>query len=176
MSSVRFDKLEDLFGAYPNARADIAFEAGDRNCLDFFRVLIEGRHWAAAISFCAYFLPRREAVWWGLQTLRRLEGDTGEASAATLEIVTNWVRDPDDRRRRACLERAAACDPRAPATWLAFAAGWSGGNAAAPANAHQTARAVRAALLIASSHLGKAEFASAIAPCLARGLEMATPA
>jgi hypothetical protein len=38
------------------------------------------------------------------------------------------VRTPEDENRRAALGIASGADRRKPATWLAFAAGWSGGS------------------------------------------------
>ena len=39
-----------------------------------------------------------------------------------------WVRTPEDDNRRAALSAANDSDRRKPTTWLAFAAGWSGGS------------------------------------------------
>jgi hypothetical protein len=42
------------------------------------------------------------------------------------------VRAPEDDNRRAALTAFNACNQRAATTWLAFAAGWSGGSVTPP--------------------------------------------
>ena len=79
-----------------------------------------------AVLFISHLLPRREAVWWAAQCVRALLGE-GAADEA-LRAAEIWVRTPEDDNRRAALSAANDSDRRKPTTWLAFAAGWSGGS------------------------------------------------
>ena len=73
-----------------------------------------------------------------------------------LGFAEDWVEEPEEPRRRKALASGTMGDTRSPATWVALAAGWSGGNVVpdemgyAPADPEQTAKAVRVALFIAS--------------------------
>ena len=66
-----------------------------------------------------------------------------------------------------------------PATWMALAAGWSGGSIVAPdlgpvpAPPHQTARAVRAGLMIAMAQIPSENTAMLVKPCIKNCIELA---
>jgi hypothetical protein len=83
-----------------------------------------------AILFLSHLLPRREAVWWALQCVRALLGEA--AADEALRAAEIWVRAPEDENRQAALRIANDSDRRKPTTWLAFAAGWSGGSMVPP--------------------------------------------
>jgi len=75
------------------------------------------------------------------------------ARDAALDAAEKWVSEPGEPQRLAALEVGGAASKRAATTWLALAAGWSGGNIAghgvARAKPHLTAKAVRAAIILA---------------------------
>ena len=102
-----------------------------------------------AIAYFAYLLPRREAVWWGIQCVRALKGTA--APDVALQAADRWVRIPEEDTRVAALSVAGSASRRASTTWLALAAAWSGGEIAPNARAkpHLTAKAVRAAIVLA---------------------------
>ena len=66
-----------------------------------------------------------------------------------LGFAEAWVEEPEEPRRRKALASGNVGDTRSPATWVALAAGWSGGSIVpddmgyAPADPEQTAKAVR---------------------------------
>ena len=123
---VRFTLAEQVLEAFPNAADSIALAPGGLKPLDFLRRLIaQGRRFDA-VTFAAFVLPRREAVWWGCQCVRAVSGVADEALAA----AEAWVRNPDDASRYAALALADKVRRRTPTHWLAFAAGHSGGNIA----------------------------------------------
>jgi hypothetical protein len=71
-------------------------------------------------------------------------------------------------------------DARSPATWVALAAGWSGGSVVpddmgyAPADPEQTAKAVRVALFIALSRLEDDAKHRVMTSCLQDGIQFAS--
>jgi len=80
-----------------------------------------------AVTFCAYLLPRREAVWWACRCARTPLNKIAEDRAAGLLAAEAWVEEPDDERRQVALDIGTRghCDD--PLTWVALAAGWTGG-------------------------------------------------
>jgi hypothetical protein len=52
----------------------------------------------------------------------------GSDADEALRAAETWVRTPEDDKRWAALQIANDSDRRKPTTWLAFAAGWSGGS------------------------------------------------
>jgi hypothetical protein len=162
MSGLRFITVRDLFAAFPTARSEIAAKPTDQECRAFVTALVADRAWRDAVGFCAYLLPRREAVFWACLCVRRLAKDgifTGEPILRTAEA---WCVEPDERTRRAALDAARSGHREWAATWAAFAAAWSGGTwrrgggpiACTPS---QTAQGVRAAALVALCGVRAAE-------------------
>jgi hypothetical protein len=91
-----------------------------------------------------------------------------------------WVEEPEEPRRRKALASGAMGDARSPATWVALAAGWSGGSVVpddmgyAPADPEQTAKAVRVALFIALSRLEDDAKHRVMTSCLQDGIQFAS--
>jgi hypothetical protein len=129
-----------------------------------------------AVAFGAFLLPRREAVWWGCQCLRALNGSGEDLALVTAE---RWVRDPDEATRRAALELWRTGDRRQPGVWIAMAAGHSGGNLApegAPPKApapYATAIGVKTAVILAIAFAPSALQPGAIAACTEAWLRFA---
>lgn len=125
-SRVRFDSARDVFEAFANLKYAVAPTADETAPVDYARALMASSSPTDAIVFLAHLLPRREAVWWAAQCVRAMLGARVEDDG--LRAAEAWVRAPEDDSRRAALAIANAGDQRVPTTWLAFAAGWSGGS------------------------------------------------
>ncbi|HXW72968.1 MAG TPA: hypothetical protein VEK34_16355 [Methylocella sp.] len=179
MALPRFPTVRDLYDAFPTAADDVGIPASDEGCMAFLRSLTTNAAWNSAISLCAYILPRRQAVWWGSQSLRSVRRQFSQAEAATLDAAEDWVREPDETHRRAALELGSRADAGLPATWMALAAGWSGGSVVPPEYGYvrpppeQTARAVRAGLFIAIAGIPQDEVPDVIKPCIEYGATLA---
>lgn len=157
MALNRFATARDVFDAFPTAADDIEAAPADVLPLAFLDDLAKSRTPEDAISFCAYLLPRLEAVWWGCSCVRGMADEAGRAEIEqdpAYRVAEAWVRDPRETRRLEAM-RAGLAGSRADAcAWLALGAGWSGGDMAdnpqAPVLAppYLTAKAIRAAVLI----------------------------
>ncbi len=177
---IRFTTAAQVFEAFPAARADIEATPTQDAPLAFLRSLAASATPEDAIAFCAYVLPRREAVWWACQCVRGLIPARSEAEEAGLAAAEAWVREPEEERRVQALRLGMGADRGLPTTWLALAAAWSGGSmtppedgVAVPAPPHLTAQAARAAVLIALARIGARERAASLATCLDGGLKLA---
>lgn len=179
MSQVRFNSVQDLFEAYPTAIKDVGeVEVGMRS-LDFLRSLIDRRDWQHAISFCAYLLPRRAAVAWGCRSVRRMVERFDASEERAIGFAEAWAEEPGEATRGKALAIGNINDHNAPTTWLALAAGWSGGSVVPPefdpieAKPEQTARAVRVALFVALSRLTGDGKHRIMTTCLEDGIHFA---
>ena len=154
---LRFQTVADLFGAFPTAEIDVGREPSTQGSLEFVRALAAERDFRSALSYLSYLLGRREAVWWACGCIRQL-GEPGPDEQSPSRPRRPGCDHPTTRRVRA-LEEGTRCRSRFPATWLALAAGWSGGNlpsggvARIPPPPQMTAQAVRTALLIGTSRV-----------------------
>jgi hypothetical protein len=159
-SRIRFTMARQLFEAFPIAASDIKTPPLRAEApLIFAKRLLSARP-PEAVAFCAYLLPRREAVWWGVSCVRALQR---RAPDVALQAAEAWVRDPDETTRLAALRIGAFANKRSSTTWLANAAAWSGGNinpggpVPIPARPHLTAKAVNAALILAIAQRAASE-------------------
>jgi hypothetical protein len=129
-SRIRFSTARGVFDAFPDLSYVAARPADDIDPLAHARALSASPRPSDTVLFISHLLPRREAVWWAIQCVRALIGE-GAADEA-FRAAELWVRTPEDNNRQAALSAANASDRRKPTTWLAFAAGWSGGSLLPP--------------------------------------------
>jgi len=180
MALIRFATVRDLFEAFPTAQQDVDAEPSDAPPLDYLRTLADSGELNKAVAFCAYLLPRREAVGWGCWSVRRLAEKLPAEEEPGVRAAEDWVEVPEEDRRVAALELGSRSNYQWPSTWLALAAGWSGGNIAlgiegafAPPPPQQTARAVRGALAAAVARLAPAERMDRLRTCVEAGMRIA---
>jgi hypothetical protein len=157
MSRVRFATAQALFETFPDLHQRIDAKPTDQRPIEFLRGVVTSGKLNDAVAFCAYLLPRREAVWWACGCTRSFLGDIPRDRAAGLVAAEAWVYEPDEDHRRAVLEIGMAGEGNNPSTWIALAAGWSSGSlftyAPAPVQPYMTARCTRNAVLLAAMSL-----------------------
>jgi hypothetical protein len=178
MSRVRFATAQALFDAFPEVLQKISVAPTDQPPIDFLRTLLSAGKLPDAVVFCAYLLPRREAVWWGCGSARALAVDIAQDRAAGLLAAESWAYQPDDQHRQEALEIGNNGDQNDPITWLALAAGWAGGfqalgNQQMPTPPFMTARAVRIAILLSAAKVGGAERMARLRSCIDEGIRLA---
>jgi len=169
---LRFATARQVFDAFPAARDDIESEPADVEPLTFLQSLLNGPTPEDGIGFCAYLLPRREAVWWACQCIRTMENPVCEADENLLNIAESWVKEPEETNREAALGAGSNANVRNSATWAVLAAAWSGGSMvpgreqAVPPPAHLTAQAVRAAVLTSLARVAIKERRQYLGGCI----------
>src|SRR6266567_2247064 len=164
MARLRFETVRDVFEAFPIAEHELNIEPNDEPSLRFLETLVSSGEFDKAVGFCAFLLPRREAVWWGCRAVRMLVPNLSAEEAKAIRVAEDWVHEPEEDRRAAALETGRIGSSKLPSTYLALAAGWSGrsmslgdGGETIPVAPHQTARVVRAAVLVAACRVSVAE-------------------
>lgn len=176
-SRVRFALARDVFEAFPLLSRFVPAPADDVEPLEYARRLQAGKQPLQAVALLAHTLPRREAVWWGRCCVTALTGAAGEDDCA--RAAEAWVRAPEEPTRRAALELGLASSNKRPTTWLALAAGRSGGSLSAPdkepvAPAPEAcAQAVGAAITLAIVAKDPREIHGWIEACVAGGVAFA---
>jgi Family of unknown function (DUF6931) len=161
MSRVRFATTQALFDAFPDLYQRVEAKPTDAGPIIFLKSLVSAGKLDDAVAFCAYLLPRREAVWWACGCTRALVGDIPRDRATGLLAA----------------EVGMAGDGNNPSTWLALGAGWSSGSlftlVPAPVPPYMTARCTRIAVLLSAISL-KADVRSArLKACIAEGIKLA---
>ncbi|WP_332684117.1 DUF6931 family protein [Bosea sp. (in: a-proteobacteria)] len=169
MSRLRFSTAREVFEAFPDLREFVRTPPTTEPPLTFLARLAGGAEPKEAVGFCAFILPRREAVWWAAQTVQRIR-PPGAAPDPGLQAAEAWVRDPSDGLRWAALAAADAGDSEEPGTWIARAAGYSGGSMLAthpvPCPPDLTAKIVRLAVLVALGRVPERDRDAALRNCV----------
>jgi hypothetical protein len=95
----------------------------DHTPRQYLAVLDQAGHLPDATRFLAFALPRREAVWWATQCVRRVPALTAdEKAAAALTATEKWAADPTDENRRTAFAAAEVAGFDKPASCAALAA------------------------------------------------------
>lgn len=95
--------------------------------------LAAGRRLREAAGALAQLLPRRDAISWGLESVRLVTAAGSQPKAGpAFEAVEQWLDDDSDERRRAALPAAEQTGIGTPAGCLALAVFFSGGSIAPP--------------------------------------------
>jgi hypothetical protein len=179
MSNVRFATARALYETFPKSVTKLAIEPTDDPPIVFLKNLSTQEKFEDGVTFCAYLLPRREAVWWACQSARTFLGHVDQSRAATLLAAETWVREPNNDHRQAALELGTQADNSDPLTWLALSAGWSGGMLSTnskmpvPMPHYMTARAARIAILLSARLIKLPERTSRMRACIADGIKLA---
>ncbi len=92
------------------------------------QTLVDAGQVQDALKLLARLLPKRYAVAWLCQCARDQALDPEDRAGASL--AESWVREPNESNRRAALEFANAGGYKSAGSWVAAAAGWSGGSLA----------------------------------------------
>jgi hypothetical protein len=179
MSRVRFATARALYETFPEVAKRVGVEPTDQNPIEFAKALVAQGKAAEAATFCAYLLPRREAVWWACGCVRSLLGEIPQSRATGLLVAEAWVYEPDDEHRLAALEAGTKGDSNDPLTWCALGAGWAGGllisnpKKQVPMPQYMTARAARIAIIVGSLSVRRDRRPERLAACVAEGLKLA---
>jgi hypothetical protein len=182
MRPLRFETVRDVCEAFPIAEHELGIVPDDTPPLQFLDSVVEQGELDKAVGLCAYLLPRREAVWWGCRAVKAIIPHRTRDEDQAIAVAERWVLEPEEDLRTAALQFGMKASPRLPATWLALAAGWSGGTrfvdagTVVPTQPHQTAQAVRTAVLIASCRRPMSEKPEVLRRCVADGIGIATNA
>ena len=147
--------------------------AVDAQPLEFLTKLVASASPEDAITFCAYMLDKRQAVWWGARCLRHMGLPRGHGEETALLLAEAWVRDPEEHRRIAALKLGLEGDHRLASVWLCLAAGCSGGSfrigemQGPPVPPYGTGTSARTAVLCALAEVPIRERQSTIGACVA---------
>jgi hypothetical protein len=179
MSRVRFATASALVETFPKSVTKIAAAPTEEQPIVFLEKLSQQHQFEDAVTFCAYLLPRREAVWWACGCARALLGDIAASRAGPVIAAEEWVNIPDDEHRRAALERGTQSDKNDPLSWLALGAGWSGGallehpQLSVPMPPYMTPIAARIAVLLSARTVKPDQYIARMRACIIDGIGLA---
>ncbi|WP_171883327.1 hypothetical protein [Mesorhizobium sp. NZP2234] len=178
-NGLRFKTARDLFMACPAIARDMGTPPTEQDSIAFCRDLLAGRVPEEAITFCAYLLPERAAVWWAHECLSHLTDLFDGTDQELLAHVRDWVGEPDNPRHRAAVGTAAAAPPTTPVGWIALAAGWRDSGSAmattemAALQPFPAAHAVNAGILAGLARVALTDRFAVLSAFVDMGIQMA---
>lgn len=131
-SGLHYSYARDLFAEMPEAGEDMRARPDNQTPLAYIAELRDSKTPEEAITFTAYVLPRRKAVWWGHQCLSNVDHLLSEQDKVMLQLAEAWVRESEEELRYRAMDAGMAARDKSPGVWIALAAGWSGGSLSRP--------------------------------------------
>lgn len=175
-----FERAKDLFEAFPSLADDLVARPDDEASLTFFARLLKTPTPEEAVTFGAYLLPRRRAVWWGHRCVVSIIHLLTDQDLRMLQLAEAWVREPEEDQRNLALQEGMAARNKTPGVWIALAAGWSGGSIVEPTQPRVapppflTPRAVNAGILGALARVDYPHRADTLRSFVQMGVELAS--
>ncbi len=127
MKHLRFSTAGQVIDAFPNLRGEFSGNL-ELDPFAFIDTLVAQGNARKAMAFCAFVLPRHEAVQWVCLALRQQAPQPSGADADLLRRAEEWLKKPMESTRRAALDGGMDDPNKGACAWAALAAGWSGGS------------------------------------------------
>lgn len=175
-----FERAQDVFDAFPTLSEDMKGRPDGDASLAFFAKLVTSPVPEEAVTFGAYLLPRRRAVWWGHNCVRSIIHLLTDQDLRMLQLAEGWVREPDEDTRNMAMREGSSARNKSPGVWIALGAGWSGGSMTEP---HQprippvpgmSQRAVNAGILSALARVDYPHRAQTLKAFVDMGISLAS--
>lgn len=172
--ATRFDTLADLYVAIPQlAEVTQQRPRPEEEALDYLMRLRQSTTPEEAVTFTAFAIQPKLAIWWGHECLRTMPDALTALDRQMMELTASWIGRPDTPMRHHVMREALWAPAKSPGVHLGLAVGWSGGSIApndpAPVGPSRCPRAINTAIL---SCLAKADL-SRRPIFLARFIDMA---
>jgi len=182
MTNLRFSTAQQVIDAFPLLKGDLRSGNLQSHPIEFVQQLLGTGQLMEAFALCAYMLPRREAVRWLCENLRKFGGSFPEDDETLLRLAEAWVQNPSEKNRGAAFAAAMTSGFTTGPAWAAAAAGWSGGNIGndpenpVPPPPHLTGQAVKSGFVIGYWNIFGEQRDSRSAEAVRHALDMLLPA
>lgn len=181
-ANLRFETAAEVYTHLPEITEDMRASPDDtqQGCVAFIRKLSQSETPEEAVTFAAYVLPRRHAVWWAHECLRHVPDLLNDRDQQMLGLAAAWVTEPNEDTRYAAMDAAMDSDSKTAGVWVALGAGWSGGSMTppdyqpVPPPPFLTARAVNAGILSVLAHIDAKERKQALENFVQMAMVIAT--
>lgn len=130
-TTLRYQSPETLFDELPQIRVFMRSRPKEgEGPRDFLERLRASPTPEEALTFIAFAVRPKMAVWWGYECLRQRPEALNAEDRQLMEQVAIWTSDPTDENRWRVMRTALYAPQRTPPVFLGLAAGWSGGGIA----------------------------------------------
>jgi hypothetical protein len=111
------------------SEASRSLVVGQHSASDALEALVAAGQRDDAMRFLAYWLERKQAVWWTCLCVKMALGDAAKPpQQAALDAARDWVVDPNEEHRLAALTASRDKEAGTLAAWAARTAVWNSDN------------------------------------------------
>jgi hypothetical protein len=178
MTRLRFSSAEQVIETYPILSEDLTLPTNGDEPFTYIDRLLKSQQQHEVLAFCAFLLPRKEAVQWLCKAIRATSKELVDKDEKLLNQAEDWARTPNETARQKALQSGMGDTKESAAAWAALAAGWSGGSITndvehpLPPPAHLTGLAVKLGLRVLLAHLPQSQQAGSIVEFTRTALQM----
>mgnify|MGYP000008782202 CR=1 FL=1 len=150
--TTRYDTVPDLYVAIPQlAELTQQRPRGEEEPLEYLWRLRSSTTPEEAVTFTAFAIQPKLAIWWGHECLRTMPDALSPLDRQMMELTANWIGRPATDTRHEVMRHALCAPSRGPGVHLALAVGWSGGSIApndtGSVPLHRSPRAINTSIL-----------------------------
>lgn len=152
VSTLRCPTLAELYSSLPQVKELIrAKPLEDEEPISFLYRLRSSTTPEEAVTFTAFAVQPKMAIWWGYECLRSVPQALSASDRELMEVIAQWATHPSAMSKYHVMQESLFAPVRSPAVLLGLAVGWSGGQMAPndpmPVPAHRAPRAINSAVL-----------------------------
>ena len=168
MTRLRFSSAQQVIDSFPSLVGELTLPTNGDEPFSYIDRLLKSQQQFQTLIFCAFLLPRKEAVQWLCRTIRSVPKPLAHKEEQLLKLAEDWVKSPTENARKAALNAGTDDLKDNAAAWAALAAGWSGGSLSSdaehplPPPTHLTGLAVKLGFQVLLAHFPKMQNAEMI--------------
>lgn len=152
VSTLRYATLTDLFQSMPQVKELIRGRPlEEEEPISFLYRLRASTTPEDAVTFTAFAVQPKMAIWWGYECLRSVPQVLSASDRELMEGVATWATQPTNQSKYMVMQSALFAPIASPAVLLGLSVGWSGGpmapNDPFPVPAYRAPRAINSAVL-----------------------------
>lgn len=147
-SNLRTLLVADLFAMVPELKEDIQLQPRPDETVSFLLARLRSSTTPEeAVTFAAYALQPRIAVWWAHECLAAMRDHLTPLDLKLMEMIRVWANEPSEEHRTAIHEAALLAPSKTPGVWLGLATAASEGGPLKGETERTTPRSVNAGVL-----------------------------
>lgn len=128
MARLRFSSAQQVVEAFPCLKQDLSLPTNGDEPFFYIDRLLQSPKQHEALAFCAFLLPRREAVEWLCKSIKTSSQALSEKDGKLLGLAEDWIKTPGETTRQKALSASLNEIKDTASVWAALAAAWSGGS------------------------------------------------
>ena len=128
MARLRFSSAQQVVEAFPCLSQDLTLATNGDEPFSYINRLLQSPQQHETLAFCAFLLPRREAVEWFCKAIRSTSPSLSNKEVKLLNVAEEWIKTAGETTRQKALSASLNESKDTPSVWAALAAAWSGGS------------------------------------------------